>query len=55
MTDEQTSHRITLLTWAVGVSVALSLATMSMVVTLSYQVGQIAGQLGVLISHVQLH
>lgn len=55
MTDDQTNFRFTVLTWAVGVSVALSIATFSMLVTLSYQIGQIAGTLGVLISHVQLH
>lgn len=44
-----------MLTWAVGVSAALTIATLGMVVTLSYQIGTIAGQLTVLISHVQLH
>jgi hypothetical protein len=54
MDDEQIRHRFTTLTWAVGVSAALTIATLGMVVTMSYQLGQIAGELGVLIQHVQL-
>jgi hypothetical protein len=55
MDDEQIRHRFTVLTWAVGVSAALTIATLGMVVTMSYQIGQIAGELAVLIGHVQMH
>ena len=54
MNEEQIRHRFTVLTWAVGVSVALTIATLGMVVTMSYQLGQIAGELAVLIGHVQM-
>lgn len=54
MTEPQIERRFTVLTWAVGVSTALTIATLGMVVSLSYQMGQIAGELSVLISHVQL-
>lgn len=47
-------QRVTVLTWALGVTAALTVATLGMVVTLSYQLGQIAGELSVLINHVQL-
>jgi len=53
--DEQIRHRFAVLTWAVGISAALTIATLGMVVTLSYQPGQIAGELSVLIGHVQMH
>lgn len=49
-----TRHRFTVLTWAVGLSVALTIATLGMVVSLSYQIGQIAGELAVLVGHVQM-
>jgi hypothetical protein len=52
--DAQIQHRFTVLTWAVGISAALTIATLGMVVTLSYQLGQIAGELSVLVAHVQL-
>jgi hypothetical protein len=47
-------QRGTVLTWAVGIAVALTIATLGMVVTMSYQLGQIAGELSVLIGHVQM-
>lgn len=46
-------HRVTVLTWAVGVSAALTIATLGMIVTMSYQLGQIVGTLAVLTEHVQ--
>jgi len=52
--DEQIDRRFTVLTWATGITAALTIATLSMVVTLSYQVGMVLGRLDVLISHVQL-
>jgi hypothetical protein len=55
MSQTTDSHRFTVLTWAVGASMALTIATLGMVVTLSYQMGQIAGELSVLIGHVQMH
>jgi hypothetical protein len=54
MNDAEIQHRFTLLTWAVGISATLTVATLGMVVTLSYQLGQIAGSLSVLVGHVQL-
>jgi hypothetical protein len=54
MSDEQIARRLTVLTWAVGISTALTIATLSVVVTLSYQIGQIGGELNVLIGHLQL-
>ena len=51
---EQVSHRVTVLTWAVGVTAGLVIATLGMVVSLSYQLGQVAGELAVLINHVQM-
>jgi hypothetical protein len=54
MDSDQIRHRFTVLTWAVGVAVALTIATLGMVVTMSYQLGQIAGELSVLIGHVQM-
>lgn len=53
--DEQLQHRFTVLTWAVGLAVALSIATLGMLVTLSFQVGQTNGELAALIGHVTLH
>jgi|KBSMisStandDraft_5_1062788.scaffolds.fasta_scaffold02598_5 hypothetical protein len=52
--DDQIKQRFTVLTWAVGITAGLTIATLSIVVTLSYQLGSIAGQLAVLIGHVQL-
>jgi hypothetical protein len=54
MDNEQIRHRFTVLTWAVGVSAALTIATLGMVVTMSYQLGQIAGELTVMVGHVQM-
>jgi len=51
---EQVSHRVTVLTWAVGVTAGLVIATLGMVVSLSYQLGQVAGELAVLVNHVQM-
>ena len=52
--NDQIKHRFQVLTWAVGVTAALTIATLSMVVTMSYQLGTIVGQLSVLVAHVQL-
>jgi hypothetical protein len=54
MEDEQIRHRFTVLTWAVGILAALTAATLGMAVALSYQLGQIAGELTVLVGHVQM-
>jgi len=53
--DEQIRHRFAVLTWATGITAGLMIATLGMVVTLSFQLGQIAGELSVLINHVQMH
>jgi hypothetical protein len=47
--DDQIRHRFTVLTWAAGITAGLVIATLGMVVSLSYQLGQ-----GVLISHLQM-
>jgi hypothetical protein len=52
--DDEIKHRFTVLTWAVGITAALTIATLGMVVTMSYQLGHIAGRLDVLIGHVTL-
>ena len=47
-------QRLTVLTWATGITAALTIAVLGMVVSMSYQLGNISGELNVLISHVQL-
>jgi hypothetical protein len=54
MSDERIRHRLTILTGAVGLSAALTIATLGIVITLSCRFGQIHGELSVLIGHVQL-
>ena len=61
MIDPEIRVRFTVLFWAVGTVAALQAAMLGMmftmwqtIVTLSYQVGQIGGQLGVLINYVAL-
>jgi hypothetical protein len=54
VTDTEIKNRFNVLTWAVGAVAALVVATLGMVVTMSYQLGQINGELGVLINHVAL-
>ena len=56
-----TPERLTLLTWAVGLAVALSIAELGMIaslaaaaVNISHQLGEITGQLAVLTGHVVL-
>ena len=48
------SNDIRVLTWAVGITAALIIATLGMVVSLSFQLGQIIGELTVLVGHVQM-
>jgi hypothetical protein len=52
--DDQIKQRFTILTWAVGITAALVIALLGTVVNMSYQLGQIAGELSVLINHVQM-
>jgi hypothetical protein len=52
--DDQINRRFTVLTWAVGITAGLMVATFGMVVTMSYQLGHITGAIDVLINHVQL-
>ena len=52
--DAEIKHRFTVLTWAVGVTAALTTATLGVVISMSYQLGQIAGELTILAGHVQL-
>lgn len=54
MTDTEIKNRFNVLTWAVGVIGALTVAILGMVVTMSYQLGQISGELTILINHVTL-
>jgi hypothetical protein len=48
---EELAQRLLLLTWAVGITAALTIATLSALVYLSYQLWQIDGKLSVLISN----
>lgn len=59
--DDQIKHRFAVLTWAVGITAGLTIATLGTVVqmaiqtsNLAYQLGQTNGKLDVLIGHVQL-
>lgn len=52
--DDQIRHRFAVLTWAVGITAALVIAMMSVVINMSYQLGQIAGELSILVNHVQM-
>jgi hypothetical protein len=59
--DEQIKHRFDVLTWAIAFVAALTIAELGMVtalavnaITLSHQLGQITGELSVLVGHVQL-
>jgi heme A synthase len=52
--DDRIKQRFTVLTWAVGISAALTIATLGMVVSMSYQLGHIAGALDVVVAHVVL-
>lgn len=54
MLDAEIRNRFMVLTWAIGGVGALVVATLGMVVTISYQLGQISGELAVLINHVPL-
>jgi hypothetical protein len=58
MNDTEIKRRFTILFWAVGSIAAVQIAMLGMtftmwqaVASLSYQLGQIAGQLNVLINH----
>ena len=52
--DDQIRNRFTVLTWAVGITAALVIAMLSMMVNMSYQLGQTIGELNVVLSHVQM-
>jgi hypothetical protein len=52
--SKEMCHQLVHLTWAVGITAGLMIATLGMVVSLSYQLGRISGELAVLIGHVQL-
>jgi hypothetical protein len=52
--SEEIRNRFLVLTWAIGAVGALTVATLGMVVTMSYQLGQLNGELAVLINHVAL-
>jgi hypothetical protein len=47
-------QRTTMLTWAVGVVAALTIATLGNLLAMSIQLGQTIGRLDVLIAHVRL-
>ena len=47
--------RFTLLTWAVGILAVLVVAMLGNLISMSFQLGHISGELAVLISHVALH
>ena len=50
--DDQINRRFTVLTWAVGITAGLMVATFGMVVTMSYQLGIIANSLNILIGRI---
>lgn len=59
--DDQIRQRFVVLTWAVGISSGLTIATLGLVLamayqmsTLAYQVGAVNGRLDVLIQHVEM-
>jgi hypothetical protein len=52
--DNEIRQRFTILTWAVGILAALQIAMLGVVINLSYQVGQVTGELAVVINHIQL-
>lgn len=59
--DTEIKNRFTILTWAIGGVGALVIATLGMVfamwqaiANLSYQLGQISGELTILLNHVTL-
>ena len=52
--DPQIKTRFTILFWATGIVAAVEIAILGNLISMSYQLGQIAGQLSVLISHVTL-
>jgi hypothetical protein len=54
VTDSEIRNRFNLLTWAVGGIGALLIITLGMVVTMTYQLGQISGELTVMLNHVTL-
>jgi hypothetical protein len=54
MSDAEIRNRFNVLTWAIGGVGALVIATLGMVVTMSSQLGQISGELAVMINHVTL-
>lgn len=47
-------QRLTVLLWATGITAALTIAILGMIVSMSFQLGTIAGELTVLIGHVSL-
>lgn len=49
-----TGERVTLLTWALGITAGLVIALLATTVNISFQLGRIAGELTVLVAHVQL-
>jgi hypothetical protein len=53
VTDSEIRNRFNLLTWAVGGIGALLIATLGMVVTMSYQLGQISGELTVMLNQIR--
>ena len=52
--DQEIRNRFTVLFWAVGIVAAVQIAMLGNLIAMSYQLGQIAGQLNVLINHVSL-
>lgn len=48
-------QRGTLLTWAVGALLGLVAALLGSMISISFQLGHVTGQLAVLIDHVTLH
>lgn len=52
--DQEIRTRFNVLTWAVGVLAGLVIAMLGPLITMAHQLGQIGGELTVLINHVML-
>lgn len=54
LSDEEIRNRFNILTWAIGAVGGLTIALLGTVISMSYQLGQISGELTILINHITL-
>jgi hypothetical protein len=54
MDNDQIRQRFTVLTWAVGATLGMLAALLGSMISISFQLGHVTGELSVLIGHVQL-